>query len=138
MRFIIAALVAGLLFSGCKASESAKCLPLGEAKLASIAEGLKVEAELLRGAAVELPEDEQDLGIEYAAAVEVESDGDKSVVILGLSDAEPTTGMIMASDHVARLYFTWGDAAQDGSRAGNLRDRVFLTDAAKDAKRCLS
>ena len=137
-RFAICSLLPIVLLGGCGPGGNSDCIPLSEEKLSDIGEGLKLDAELLEGYAVALPEEDQAIGVKYAAAIDLDSDGDSALVVLGISDPEPVSGVTIAADDVARMYFTWGEATEEGSPAAEFRDWLKASDHARTAKKCIS
>jgi len=139
-RIVLAIVAAAAMLAACGSSDSstsAECVALDVDKLAQIAEGLTNEAaEVTAGVAVEVPEPDRAAGVAWAAAVVVDLDGDAETAILGLGDVA-AVGVVLAADHVARALFTWGEATEDGSPAGDFRDWLVSSDPASAAASCL-
>lgn len=123
-----------LAVAGCGGSSepAADCIALDQAMLEQISDGL-VDSSLTveSGAAVELSEVNQSFGYRYAVAVDV--DDETPILASGSVDSGP----LLAADHLARVYFTWGGAAEDDSPIGEWRDAMFVSDAAEAAAGCL-
>jgi hypothetical protein len=119
-------------------STSTNCVQLSPKVLNQISEGLIYsQTKIVDGAAVPLPDDEQQFGIEYVAALEVDNGSSTETVFLGLGAPQGSIGPIIVGDNVARVFFDWGTAAQEGSPMRDYQDTLFLTDAADEAKECL-
>lgn len=147
------ALLAVLTLAGCTASDpgddkqkakkpksdkpaASKCVKIKRPFLNSIAEGLKFDdVKILKGRAVKLPKADQAFGVTYIAALKVKGADSPEKVTLGIGS--PTEGPIIAADNVARVFFDWGEAAQEDSPMGEYRDILFLTQQADTAKGCL-
>src|SRR3954452_20476688 len=92
---IAALLVSGLGACGGGDDEATSdCVQLSQASLDAISHGLKFSgAEVTKGQAVELAEDEKEMGIEYVAAVGVtDRDGEETVTYLGLDSVDQKAG----------------------------------------------
>lgn len=130
-------LTSALLVAGCGGSTSGPaadtdCIALEPAMLEQIGGGLADPSLTVEsGAAVELSEASQSFGYRYAVAVDV--DDETLILATGAVDDGP----ILAADNLARVYFTWGSAAEDGSPIGEWRDAMFVSDAAEAAVGCL-
>ncbi len=119
-------------------AESIKCTALAPADIAAIAEGVKVtDTELTSGALVPLAVEAQQLGVTQVVAVRVSSPAGEDTAILGTGGEGSVVGPIVAADAFAKMYFTWGEAAQEGSPAGDFLDSLAVSDEAVQVKSCL-
>lgn len=119
-------------------SSAGACQEIPATVMDAIAEGLRLPTYSLgKGQAVPLPPDEGVLGATFVAAVHVKNGDATDTATLALGSLADNPGPINATDAFARLYFTWGEAAQEGSKARESQDALFQSASASSAAKCL-
>lgn len=114
-----------------------ECTKLTKTELSSIAEGLlDSKIKLTAGWRAPLPADVQGGGLEQLVVVTMKGAGiDNEPALLAIGEQ---VGPVMAVDHVAREFFDWGAAADEGSKMASIRDAIAVSDTAAQMPSCLS
>ena len=123
---------------GSSSSSSASCKPLTKSQLHQVADGLDKGLSLTDGARLPMPKDERVYGVTRIIAVTIEfEDGETETAILAAGLNEGDLGPILAVDHMAREFFTWGSAAWKGSPMREYQDELLVSDEAQEVEGCL-
>jgi hypothetical protein len=124
--------------TGTEPAETSRCLSVGKSLKNAIGEGLTVEGggKLGKAAAVRSEDFEK---VWYVSAVIRGPGMDADTVGTWASNIEPGTkdagGLIMAADSIAREFSVWGEAAEEGSPAAEVRG--LENDGAQESRDCL-
>lgn len=118
--------------------ELSRCLPVSKSVKAGIADGLTVTGggKLGRAAAVRSEDFEK---VWYVSAVIRGSGLGDDTIGTWATNGDPTkpevSGLIIAADSIAREFSDWGEAAQEGSPAAEVRG--LENDGAQESRDCL-
>lgn len=111
---------------------NAACASLPAEDVATLNDGAEKGVTVTGGAVLPLPDDLATATYKRITSATL-SDGQTGLFILG---ADPGAGPIMAADDPARVSFSWGAAAQDGSPIAKWRDKVATSVAADEVAAC--
>jgi hypothetical protein len=118
--------------------ETSRCLPVSKVVKQGIAEGLTVTGggRLGRAAAVRSEDFKK---VWYVSAVIRGPDFGDDAIGTWATNTDPTkpeiSGLIMAADSIAREFSDWGEAAEEGSPAAEVRG--LENDGAQESRDCL-
>lgn len=113
-----------------------ECSPLSADNITAITEGAKPGVTLDQGVTLPLPDDLKQGPYTRVAAVKMDNPDDVDDTALFILGDDPLTA-ILAAGAVTQLYFTWGEAATDGSPIDDYRKSVFTSRTMSQAKACL-